>query len=107
MSALTVHLFSAYLVAALAVAAIWWNLGRRILLYVLSLHILIGIWVVVSGNAAPVMHYIFAVLAWIGYMVANGVARRGRERAALGIAVASSALVLVAFGIGQWAVKGG
>jgi len=107
MLALHVHYGLAMLVAALAVAGIWWNLGRRILLYVLSVHILVGIWVITSGAAAPSLHYAFALLAWIGYMVANGVARRGRDRLALGIAVASSVFVLVAFGIGQWAVKGG
>jgi len=46
------------------------------------------------------------VLAWIGYMIANGVARRGKDKVALGISIASSVLVLVAYGIGQVAVKG-
>jgi hypothetical protein len=106
MLSLHVHQGVAYLVAALAIAGIWWNLGRRILLYVLTLQILLGIWVLLSGNNVSPLHYSFAVLAWIGYMIANAIARRGNDKAALGIAVASSVLVLVAYGIGQVAVKG-
>jgi cytochrome bd-type quinol oxidase subunit 2 len=112
MLALTVHNGLAMLVAALAVVAIWWQLGRRILLYVLTLHILVGIWVIVAEHSAtpqhfgaPPLHYAFALLGWAGYMVSNAVAKRGREKAALGLAIASSVFVLVAFSIGQWATK--
>jgi len=107
MLSLTIHTIVAYLVALLAIAGIWWNLGRRILLYVLTLQILLGIWVLITGHNVSPLHYSFAVLAWIGYMIANAVARRGKDKAALGISVASSVLVLVAYGIGQVAVKGG
>jgi hypothetical protein len=96
------------LVAAGAVLLVWWPLGRRVMLYVVTLQILLGGWVLATHLKAPSLHYGFAVLGWIGYMVANGIGRRaGRENLALAITIASSACILVAFSIGQWAVKAG
>jgi len=92
----------------MAVLGVWWPLGRRIMIYALTVHIAIGIWVIVSGLQAPILHYIFASLGWIGYMVANPMSKRaGRENAAFALTIASSVFVLVAFAIGLWAVKGG
>jgi len=105
--ALTVHNVFAMLVAAGAVGIVWWRWGRRIMLYVLTLQILSGAWVIISGVRANSLHYTFAVLAWAGYMAANAIERRGgRENLALAVTVASSACVLVGFAIGQWLVKG-
>ena len=106
-TALTVHYIFAMLVAAGAVAIVWWQWGRRVMLYVLSVHILVGLWVIFSGSKAPTLHYVFALLAWIGYMAANGIGKRvGRENVALAVTILSSVFVLIAFAIGQWAVKG-
>lgn len=108
MSLLTVHLYVAFVVAALAVLAVWRRPERRITLYVVTLQILLGIWLLVQGLRAPSAHYAFAILGWAGYMVANALSRRPeRRRTALAIAVLSSALILVAYYLGMEAVKRG
>jgi hypothetical protein len=93
-------------VGASAVLLIWWPWGRRVLLYLLTVHILVGGWVLSTHLQAPTLHYVFALLGWFGYMAANGVGRRaGKENVALAITIGSSVCVLLAFAIGQWAVK--
>jgi hypothetical protein len=105
-NALLLHYSLAFLVAASAVLLIWWPWGRRIMLYLLTVHILVGGWVLSQHLQAPALHYVFALLGWFGYMAANGIGRRaGKENAALAITIFSSVLVLIAFAIGQWAVK--
>jgi hypothetical protein len=104
--ALLLHYSLAFLVAAAAVLLIWWPWGRRVMLYLLTVHILVGGWVLSTHLRAPTLHYVFALLGWFGYMAANGIGRRaGRENVALAIAIFSSVLVLIAFAIGQWAAK--
>jgi hypothetical protein len=104
--ALTVHNIFAMLVVAGAVGIVWWRWGRRVMLYLLTLQIILGVGVIFSGPRANVLHYTFAVLGWIGYMVANGIERRGgRENLALAVTLGSSACVCVAFAIGQWLMK--
>lgn len=78
------------------------------MLYLLTLQIIVGAWVIFSGLKAPSLHYAFALIAWFGYMAAGAVGKRaGKENVALAITIASSVLILIAFSIGQWAVKGG
>ena len=104
---LTIHLWVGFAVVALAVLAVWQRTGRRITLYVVTLQLLAGIVLVVQGLRGPWYHYALAVAAWIGYMAANALSRRpGGARAALIVTVVSSLLVLIAFGIGQQAVRG-
>ena len=104
---LTLHLWIGFAVVALAVLAVWQRTGRRVTLYAVTLQILIGIVLVVQGLRGPWYHYALAVLGWIGYMVANARSRRpGGARPALVIAAIASLLVLIAFGIGQQAVRG-
>jgi len=46
-------------------------------------------------------HYTLAIIAWIGYMVANAMSRRpGRERAVMIVTVVSTVLVLGALVLG-------
>ena len=98
---LVVHLVVGILVAACAALLVWRRMGRRITLYVLTLQILLGIWLIVAGLRAPAEHYSLALVAWIGYMAANGIARRpGRERIVLAITVVSSICVLIAAYLG-------
>ncbi len=98
---LVVHLAIGILVAACAALFVWRQTGRRITLYVLTLQIALGIWLIVTGLRAPSEHYGLAVIAWIGYMAANGIARRpGRERVALIITIVSSICVLGAAYLG-------
>ena len=105
-AALLVHYGLAFLVAASAVLVIWWPLGRRVILYLLSVHILVGGWVLSTHLRAPTLHYVFALLGWFGYMAANGIGRRaGKENVALAITIGSSVCVLIAFAIGKWALK--
>jgi len=105
---LTVHLWVAFLVAALAVLAVWQRLGRRITLYVVTLQILLGIVLMVQGLKVPWYHPALAVVAWAGYMAANALARReGGRRNALIVAGISSLLVLIAYYAGMEAVKHG
>lgn len=108
MSTLTIHLWIGFAVAALAVLAVWQRTGRRVTLYVMTLQIIAGIVLVVQGLRGPWYHYALAVLGWAGYMAANALSRgQGRARVALVVTVVSSLLVLIAFGIGQQAVRGG
>ena len=105
--ALSIHNIFAMLVAAGAVGIVWWRWGRRAMIYILTVQILIGIWVLMSGIKASSLHYAFALLGWAGYMAANAIERRGgRENLALAITIAASGCVLVGFAIGQWLVKG-
>ncbi|HTJ25259.1 MAG TPA: hypothetical protein VMA36_03750 [Candidatus Limnocylindria bacterium] len=106
MNLLVVHLWVAFLVAALAVLFVWQRPGRRITLYVVTLQVVIGIILMVQGLRVPSIHPALAVLGWAGYMAANAVGRReGKARLALIITVVSSLLILIAFGIGQYAVQ--
>ena len=105
-NALLVHYGLAFLVAAAAVLLIWWPWGRRVMLYLLTVHILVGGWVLSTHLRAPTLHYLFAVLGWFGYMAANGIGRRpGKQNMALAITIGSSVAVLVAFAIGYGALK--
>ncbi len=104
---LTLHLWIGFAVAALAVLAVWQRTGRRVTLYVTTLQIVVGVVLVVQGLRGPWYHYALAVLGWAGYMVANALSRRpGGARNALIVTVVSSLLILIAFGIGQQAVRG-
>ncbi len=104
---LTLHLWIGFAVVALAVLAVWQRTGRRVTLYAVTLQILIGVVLVVQGLRGPWYHYALGVLGWIGYMVANARSRRpGSARPALIATAIASLLVLIAFGIGQQAVRG-
>jgi hypothetical protein len=104
---LTIHLWVGFAVVALAVLAVWQHTGRRITLYAVTLQILVGVVLVVQGLRGPWYHYALAVLGWIGYMAANALGRRpGGARRPLVVAAIASLLVLIAFGIGQQAVRG-
>ena len=105
---LTIHLYVAFVVAALAVLAVWRPPERRITLYVVTLQVLLGVVLMVQGFRVPWYHPALAVVAWAGYMGANAVARRHPgSRLALGIAGAASVLILIAYYAGMAAVKHG
>ena len=76
MQLLTVHLYVAFVVAALAVVGVWRRPERRITLYVVTLQILLGLILLTQQLRAPASHYALALLGWAGYMVANALARR-------------------------------
>ena len=108
MTTLTIHLWVGFAVAALALLAVWQRTGRRVTLYAVTLQIVIGIVLVVQGVRGPWYHYALAVLGWAGYMAANALSRPpGGARNALVVAAIASLLVLVAFGVGQQAVRTG
>ena len=108
MNLLTIHLWVAFVVAALAVLAVWQRLGRRITLYVVTLQILLGIVLMVQGLKVPWYHPALAVAGWAGYMAANALSRReGGRRNALIVAGLSSLLILIAYYVGMEAVKRG
>jgi hypothetical protein len=104
---LTVHYVVAFLVVALGVLFVWQQLGRRVMLYALTLQIALGVWLIVQGLRAPSLHYALAIVAWIGYMAANGIWKRGRKNVAVGITIACTLCVIAAFGLGQYAVRHG
>jgi len=105
---LIVHLVVGILVALVAALWVWQQLGRRVMLYLLTLQIAIGIYLIVVGLKAPSAHYTLALVAWIGYMAANGMFRKPeRRQLALGITGLSTVLVLVAFYLGYRAVMPG
>jgi CHASE2 domain-containing sensor protein len=105
-SLLTIHLYLGFLVVLLALLAVWRRSDRRITLYVVTAQILLGIILMVQGLRVPALHPALAILAWAGYMGANALARRpGPARNALVVSALASILVVVAFGIGQMAVR--
>ncbi len=102
MDILVVHLWVGILVAASAALLVWWKLGRRIVLYLLTLQIALGIVAIVQGHQAPAPHYALAILAWIGYMAANGMSRQPDQgRNVMILTVLSSMMVLLAAYIGS------
>ncbi len=108
MTLLNVHLGVAFVVAVLAVVAVWRRPERRITLYAVTLQILLGIGLLFEGLRAPSVHYALAVLGFAGYMVAGAISKRpDRGRVALAISGISSLLILDAFYIGMHAVKTG
>ena len=108
MNVLTIHLYVGFAVAALAVLAVWRLPERRVTLYVVTLQILIGIWLMVQGLRVPWYHPALAVLGWAGYMAASAIARRRPgSRNALIVAGLASLLILVAYYAGMEAVKHG
>ena len=108
MNTLTIHLYVAFAVAALAVFAVWQRTPRRITLYAVTLQIAIGIVLMVQGAKVPWYHPALAVLGWIGYMAANAMARRDpASRRALIVSGVSSLLILIAYYVGVQAVKMG
>jgi heme A synthase len=103
---LTVHLYAGFVIAALAVLAVWRRPERRITLYVVTLQIVIGVVLMMQGGRVPWYHPALAVLGWIGYMAANAIARRDpASRNALVISAVSSLLILIAYYVGIEAVK--
>jgi hypothetical protein len=103
---LTAHLWLGALVCALAVLFVWQLRGRRITLYAVTLQIVLGVVLMIQGLTVPWYHAALAVVAWGGYMAANAMARReGRARPALIVTIVASLLILIAFAIGQHAVK--
>lgn len=108
MNVLTIHLYVAFAVAALAVLAVWRRPERRITLYVVTLQILIGVVLMIQGLRVPWYHPALAVAGWAGYMAANALGRRQPgSRNPLLIAAASSLLILIAYYVGMEAVKHG
>jgi hypothetical protein len=105
-SLLVVHLWVGIVIVALALLAVWHPQGRRITLYVVTLQILLGIVLMVEGLRVPWYHYGLAILGWVGYMTANGMARRGTDRRTVLLVTAlATILLLIAFGIGQEVVR--
>jgi hypothetical protein len=100
-SVLVVHFWLGILVAACAALFVWFRLGRRITLYLLSLQILLGIVLIVVGGRAPLPHYVLALVGWAGYMGANYMSRQpDSKQNVLVLTVLSSAMVLLAAYIG-------
>jgi hypothetical protein len=101
-SMLLVHLILGMIVALCAVLFVWVRTGRRITLYILTLQILLGIALIVSGLRAPSPHYALAILAWAGYMYANYLGRKdGQGKKVLVITILSSIMILFAAYIGS------
>jgi len=100
-SVLVVHFWLGILVAACAALLVWFRLGRRITIYLLTLQILLGIVLVIAGFRSPAPHFVLAVVGWAGYMGANYTSRQPDSRQnVLILTVLSSALVLLAAYIG-------
>ena|ERR1700679_3920662 len=100
-SVLVVHLWLGILVAACAALFVWFRLGRRITLYLLTLQILLGIVVMAMGGRAPLPHFVLALVGWAGYMGANYMSRQpDSKQNVLVLTVLSSAMILLAAYIG-------
>jgi hypothetical protein len=100
-SVLVVHLWLGILVAACAAPLVWFRLGRRITLYLLSLQIVLGLVLIVQHHQAPPPHYALALVGWAGYMGANAIGRQPDSgKNVLVLTILSSAMVLLAAYIG-------
>ena len=100
-SVLVVHFWLGILVAACAALFVWFRLGRRITLYLVSLQILLGAALLVSGHRAPPPHYALATFGWAGYMGANYMSSQPDSgKNVLVLTVLSSAMTLLAAYIG-------
>jgi uncharacterized membrane protein YphA (DoxX/SURF4 family) len=100
-SVLVVHLALGILVAICAALLVWRKPGRRITLYLLTLQIFLGIYLLTRGIKVRPEHYTLALVAFVGYMVANAMSSRpGRERVVMVVTVISTVLVLAALVIG-------
>ena len=107
-SVLVVHFWLGILVSACAALFVWFRLGRRITLYLLSLQILLGIILIVQHHQAPPPHYALALAGWAGYMGANVMGRQpDSKRNVLVLTILSSAMVLIAGYIGSRIAAGG
>lgn len=107
-SVLVVHLALGILVAACAALFVWFKLGRRITLYVLSLQILLGFALIVMGLRAPSPHYVLAIVGWVGFMGASYMARQpDGNKNVLVLTILSSLMIVLAALIGRAAVVAG
>ena len=107
MSLLVIHLWVAFLVAALAVVAVWRRPFLRVTLYVVTLQIILGALLVAQHARAPWYHYLLALVGYAGYMAASAMMGRGNQRNGLIVAGVSSVLILLAYYVGIHAVKTG
>jgi hypothetical protein len=71
-------------------------------LYLLTAQIFLGIYLLSQGlHGVPTAHFALALLAAVGYMLANGMVRKpGNERNALLISGISTVMILAAFALG-------
>jgi hypothetical protein len=100
-SVLVVHLVLGIVVALSAALFVWRKLGRRVTLYLLTLQIFIGIYLLSQGLKVASAHYALAFLAFVGYMVANGMSRKpGNDRNVLMVTGISTLMVVVALFLG-------
>jgi hypothetical protein len=105
---LTLHVIVGVVVVLTALLLVWRRAGRRLMLYVLTLQIVLGIAAVaLTGARSTPEHWVTAVIGWAGYMLANGLQRRrGASRATvLAITIGSSLLVVYAFYVGLRAMR--
>jgi hypothetical protein len=100
-SLVTLHLAVGILAIIAALTLVWRLPGRRIVLYVLTLQILLGLILLHGGYRAPPAHILSAFLAWALYMAANALTRRQADaRLTLGFVVAATVLVVIAGALG-------
>lgn len=101
---LTVHLYLGLLTVVAALTLVWRRSGRRITLYVLTLQILLGLYLMYVGLRVPMVHMLLALVAWGLYMAANVVERKQpQSKLVLIFTVTASLLVIAAAGIGSMA----
>ena len=105
-SVLVVHFWLGILVAACAALFVWFKLGRRITIYLLTLQILLGVVLIVTGLRAAAPHYALALVGWAGYMGANYMSREPDSgKNVLVLTILSSAMVLLAAYVGTVAMS--
>lgn len=101
---LLVHYSVGILVLALAALSTWVRTGRRITLWVLTLQIALGIYLLTAGLRAPnSSHYALAVVGWFGLMAANASRLRERPQVGLVLTVISVLCIAGAFWLGYQA----
>lgn len=101
---LEIHLYVAFLIVLLAVFIGWVQMGRRTLVAVIGLQVLVGVAVagVLGANhvALPAQlwaHIIGALLAMFAYIVGRRLVDRQPSQLAVGWLVSAAGLVLVLF----------
>ena len=101
---LEIHLYVAFLIVLLAIFIGWVQLGRRTLVAVIGLQVLVGIALAAAAGMERVplpaqlwIHIVGALLAMLAYIVGRRLTERHPSTPGIGWLVSAAGLILVLF----------